>query len=89
MMQLRKEVLGERLRAARRRNRLSQDGVAEMLGVKRQSVSAWETGVSGPTALQIAELAVVYCVSAHELLFGVEFQKVNVQRLVLSRALQQ
>ena len=88
-MQLRKEVLGERLCAARRRNRLSQDGVAEMLGVKRQSVSAWETGVSGPTALQIAELAVVYCVSAHELLFGVEFQKVNVQRLVLSRALQQ
>lgn len=88
-MQLRKEILGERLRAARRRSRLSQDGVAEMLGVKRQSVSAWETGVSGPTALQIAELAVVYCVSAHELLFGVEFQKVNVQRLVLSRVLQQ
>lgn len=89
MMQLRKELLGERLRAARRRNGLSQDGVAEMLGVKRQSVSAWETGLSGPTALQIAELAVVYCVSAHELLFGVEFQKIDVQRLVLSRVLQQ
>jgi DNA-binding XRE family transcriptional regulator len=60
-----------------------------MIGVKRQSVSAWETGVSGPTALQVAELAVVYCVSAHELLFGVEFQKVNIQSLVQSRALAQ
>lgn len=88
MMQLRKEVLGRRLRAARRGNRLSQDVVAEMMGVTRQSVSAWENGVSGPTALQIAELAVVYCVSAHELLFGVEFQKVNVQRLVQSRVLE-
>lgn len=88
-MRLQKEVLGGRLRAARLKSRLSQDAVAEMIGVKRQSVSAWETGVSGPTALQIAELAVVYCVSAHELLFGVEFQKVNIQSLVQSRALAQ
>jgi len=88
-MRLQKEVLGGRLRAARLKSRLSQDAVAEMIGVKRQSVSAWETGVSGPTALQVAELAVVYCVSAHELLFGVEFQKVNIQSLVQSRALAQ
>lgn len=88
-MRLRKEMLGGRLRAARLKSRLSQDAVAEMIGVKRQSVSAWETGVSGPTALQVAELAVVYCMSAHELLFGVEFQKVNIHSLVQSRALAQ
>lgn len=88
-MRLRKEVLGGRLRAARLKSRLSQDAVAEMIGVKRQSVSAWETGVSGPTALQVAELAVVYCMSAHELLFGVEYQKVNIQSLVQRRALAQ
>lgn len=68
-----KKILGARLRAARFTNKMSQDFVSESLGVTRQSVSAWETGVSCPSAVQLAQLATLYCVCAHEILFGESF----------------
>lgn len=39
-------TLGQRLMQLRGRAGLSQDALAERLGVSRQSVSKWETGVS-------------------------------------------
>lgn len=78
----RKKALGTRLRTARRCCDFSQDYVAELLGVKRQTVSAWETGVTLPTAFQVADLAAAYCTSAHYLLFGVHWERVNVQGLL-------
>lgn len=79
-----KKALGDRLRAARRRCALSQDEVAELLGVKRQTVSAWETGVTVPTAFQVADLAAAYCASAHHLLFGAHYERVDVKALLPS-----
>ena len=35
---------GENLQEVRRKNRLSQEELAEMLGVSRQAVSKWELG---------------------------------------------
>lgn len=78
----RKKVLGCRLRAARLGAGQSQGGVAEMLGVTRQSVSAWETGASSPSAVQLGQLSAAYCVCAHTLLFGEPFKP-----LVLSEVL--
>ena len=37
---------GENLQMLRKKNQLSQEGLAEMLGVSRQAVSKWELGVS-------------------------------------------
>lgn len=84
MTPIRKKALGDRLRAARRRCALSQDEVAELLGVKRQTVSAWETGVTVPTAFQVADLAAAYCASAHHLLFGAHYERVDVKALLPS-----
>ncbi|OBY83860.1 hypothetical protein ACM14_19205 [Delftia sp. JD2] len=84
MTPIRKKALGDRLRAARRRCALSQDDVAELLGVKRQTVSAWETGVTVPTAFQVADLAAAYCASAHHLLFGAHYERVDVKALLPS-----
>lgn len=81
MTPIRKKALGDRLRVARHHCELSQDEVAELLGVKRQTVSAWETGLTVPTALQIADLAAAYCASAHLLLFGTHYERVNVRSL--------
>ena len=39
-------VLGERIRSRREKLKLSQGYVAEQIGVSRQAVSKWETGVS-------------------------------------------
>ena len=37
---------GENLQTIRKKNHLSQEGLAELLGVSRQAVSKWELGVS-------------------------------------------
>ena len=37
---------GENLQAIRKKNHLTQEGLAGMLGVSRQAVSKWELGVS-------------------------------------------
>ncbi|MBO6308183.1 MAG: helix-turn-helix transcriptional regulator, partial [Oribacterium sp.] len=39
---------GENLQAIRKQNQLSQEGLAEMLGVSRQAVSKWELGEGYP-----------------------------------------
>ena len=39
---------GENLQKLRRKNQLSQEGLAEMLGVSRQAVSKWEIGDGYP-----------------------------------------
>lgn len=72
-----KQALGARLRAARARAGLPQAFVAEALGVTRQSLSAWENGVSAPSALQLGELAMAYSECAHALLFGVPYEPVE------------
>ncbi|MEG2581168.1 MAG: helix-turn-helix transcriptional regulator [Comamonas sp.] len=77
-----KKLLGSRLRAARIAAKQSQDFSAEVLGVTRQSVSAWETGVSTPSALQLGQLAVAYCSCAHTLLFGEPFTAVELRELL-------
>ncbi len=39
-------TIGETIRKLRRERDITQEGLAEMLGVTSQSVSQWETGVS-------------------------------------------
>lgn len=43
---------GNSLFQARKRSGLSQEGVAEKLGVSRQTVSKWETGETVPDIYQ-------------------------------------
>ena len=43
------ETLGEVLRAYRTENKMTQEFVAESLGVSRQAVSKWESGASDPS----------------------------------------
>ena len=49
--------LGENIKAKRNELKLSQEYVAEQLGVSRQAVSKWETDQSEPTAKNLTELA--------------------------------
>ncbi|WP_409557825.1 helix-turn-helix transcriptional regulator [Acidovorax sp. K2F] len=82
MKQEQKRLLGMRLKLARVAVRQSQGHVAEVLGVTRQSVSAWETGASCPSATQLAELSALYCTCAHSLLFGESFRPLSISALV-------
>ena len=49
--------LANNIREIRRSRKLSQEYVAEQLGVSRQAVSKWESGQSQPNANNLAELA--------------------------------
>ena len=62
--------LSERLQENRVRCKMSQEFVAEALGVSRQAVSKWETGKSDPSTANLIALAKLYGISAQELLEG-------------------
>lgn len=60
--------LGEVLREERTRCKMTQEFVAESLGVSRQAVSKWENGTSDPSTSNLLALAKLYGVSAEALL---------------------
>ena len=61
-------TLGEVLREQRACCHMTQEFVAESLGVSRQAVSKWEKGTSDPSTANLLALAKLYGVSAEELL---------------------
>ena len=67
-----KQSLGETLKKHRIRCKMTQEFVAESLGVSRQAVSKWETGTSDPSTSNLLALAKLFGVSAEELLRDVE-----------------
>lgn len=64
--------LGETLRDHRVRCQMTQEYVAEAVGVSRQAVSKWEKGLSSPSTTNLLALAKLYSVSVEELLKSVE-----------------
>ena len=64
--------LGEVLKEHRVRCKMTQEFVAESLGVSRQAVSKWETGTAGPSTSNLLALAKLFGISAEELLRSVE-----------------
>lgn len=59
--------LAENIKNRRQALKLSQEYVAEQLGVSRQAVSKWETGQSEPAASNLIRLADVFEISLSEL----------------------
>lgn len=60
--------LGEALKQHRLERNMTQEFVAEALGVSRQAVSRWETGAADPSTSNLLALAKLFGVSAEELL---------------------
>lgn len=60
--------LGNNLFQARKRAGLSQEQVAEKLGVNRQTISKWETDESVPDIYQSKKLAKIYSLTLDELI---------------------
>lgn len=59
--------LGENIKSNRVRLKMSQDYVAEQLGVSRQAVSKWETNQSEPTSRNLVELSNLFKITLSEL----------------------
>ena len=61
---------GENLQTIRKKNQLSQEGLAEMLGVSRQAVSKWELGEGYPEVDKLLVLSKKLNISLDSLLGG-------------------
>lgn len=61
------KYLGEVLKEHRTRCKLTQEFVAEHLGVYRQAVSKWESGQADPKTTNLIALAKLYGVTPEEL----------------------
>ena len=66
------KTLGEVLKQHRVNCKMTQEFVAETLGVSRQAVSKWETGASDPSTTNLIALAKLFGVTAEELLKEVQ-----------------
>ena len=76
-MEEKEMTLGQRITAYRTKARLSQDSLAELLEVSRQSVSKWETDTSVPELGKLVRLSQVFGVSLDELIMGEPAAKEN------------
>ncbi len=65
---LTRKSLGEVLYAHRTACKMTQEFVAETIGVSRQAVSKWENGTSDPSTANLMALAKLYGISADELI---------------------
>ena len=70
--------LGNNLDHARKKKGLSQEDVAEKLGVSRQTISKWETDETLPDIRQAKQLAILYGLALDELIeFDVDLQEIQ------------
>jgi len=67
-----KKSLGEVLKQHREDCKMTQEFVAEAIGVSRQAVSKWENGTSDPSTSNLIALAKLFHISADDLLHEVQ-----------------
>ena len=64
--------LAEKLQQLRKRNNLSQEQLAEKLGISRQSISKWESEQSAPEIDKIVQLSEIFGVTTDYLLKDID-----------------
>ena len=67
-----KKTLGVILKEQRTRCKMTQEFVAESLGVSRQAVSKWESGASDPSMSNLIALAKLYGVAVEDIVSQVK-----------------
>ena len=64
--------IGQRIAKCRKNTNISQEQLAEMLEVSRQTISKWETGLATPDTYNIVQLSRIFRVSVEYLTCGSE-----------------
>lgn len=62
------KTLGAAIKEHRTRCKMTQEFVAESIGISRQAVSKWESGTADPSTSNLFALAELFGISAEELL---------------------
>ena len=61
-------TLGERIKECRMNSGMSQEKIAEIVGVSRQAVTKWEANQSAPNTENLFKLAEIFCTTVDFLL---------------------
>ena len=56
------------IKEARQKNNISQESLAEQLGVSRQTISSWETGKSYPDIVSVIKMSDIFNISLDKML---------------------
>ena len=67
--------IGSKIKAARIEKKLTQEQVAELLGVSRQTISNWENEKSYPDIISVIKMSEYYGVTLDYLLKGEQKMK--------------
>ena len=73
-----RKSLSEMLKENRTRCKMTQEFVAESIGVSRQAVSKWEKGTSEPNTSNLMALAKLFGVSAEDLLKEAQLSLIHI-----------
>ena len=65
-------VIGKYISLKRKQKNMTQEQLAEKLGVSNKTISKWENGTSDPSTSNLFALAKLYGISVEELLKEVE-----------------
>ncbi|MGC2959193.1 helix-turn-helix domain-containing protein [Paraburkholderia graminis] len=76
-------AVGQAIALRRAAAGLSQEKVAEALGISREAVSRMETGVAVPTVVRLAELAEIFECGIDELLTEASNRRIDQARNIL------
>ena len=60
--------IGKRIKDARQKNNITQESLAEQLGISRQTVSSWETGKSYPDIVSVIKMSDIFNISLDKML---------------------
>lgn len=82
-----KPPMGERLKAARKKKKVTAEQLADRLGVTKAAVSAWETDRAYPGVDNLIGICEYLDVSADYLLMGTEVERIPEATLDLVRKL--
>lgn len=63
-------MIGETLKEARGKTKLSQYDMADMLKITKQTYMKWENGITEPKASQVSELARILSITEEEICKG-------------------
>ena len=74
-------MIGDNIKKYRRENNISQEELAEKIGVTRQSISLWENNQTQPSIYNIVVIAKVFNLSTDDLLLDLEEQAIETKEL--------
>jgi transcriptional regulator with XRE-family HTH domain len=77
------KAVGQAISAKRAAVGLSQETVAEALGITREAVSRMETGVAVPSVVRLAELADIFNCGIEELLTAASNRNIDQARRIV------